>query len=78
VRAFEIPIRGLPNYQPIAWIGLFAPAGTPVAIQEKLAAAVAAGAKAPDFVELWRSFGGDPVGSTPAEFKAFIKADQAR
>ncbi|MFN7642975.1 MAG: Bug family tripartite tricarboxylate transporter substrate binding protein [Burkholderiales bacterium] len=69
---------GLPDYQPIAWIGLFAPAGTPAAIQEKLAAAVAAGAKAPDFVEQWRSFGGDPVGSTPAEFKAFIKADQAR
>jgi tripartite-type tricarboxylate transporter receptor subunit TctC len=69
---------GLADYQPVAWIGLFAPAGTPAAIQEKLAAAVSAGAKAPDFVELWRSFGGDPAGSTPAEFRAFIKADQAR
>ena len=69
---------GLPDYQPVAWIGLFAPAGTPAAIQEKLAAAVSAGAKAPDFLELWRSFGGDPAGSTPAEFRAFIKADQAR
>ena len=69
---------GLPDYQPVAWIGLFAPAGTPAAIQEKLAAAVSAGAKAPDFIELWRSFGGDPAGSTPAEFRAFIKADQAR
>jgi tripartite-type tricarboxylate transporter receptor subunit TctC len=69
---------GLADYQPVAWIGLFAPAGTPAAIQEKLAAAVSSGAKAPDFVEQWRSFGGDPAGSTPAEFRAFIKADQAR
>jgi tripartite-type tricarboxylate transporter receptor subunit TctC len=69
---------GMADYQPIAWIGLFAPAGTPAAVQEKLAAAVAAGARDPEFVTLWRSFGGDPAGSTPAEFKAFIKADQAR
>jgi tripartite-type tricarboxylate transporter receptor subunit TctC len=69
---------GWGEYQPIAWIGLFAPAGTPAAIQERLAAAVAEGVRSADFVELWRSFGGDPVGSTPAEFRAFIKADQAR
>ena len=69
---------GLPEYQPVAWIGLFAPAGTPAPIREKLAAAVAAGAKAPDFVELWRGFAADPSGSTPAEFGAFLKADRER
>jgi tripartite-type tricarboxylate transporter receptor subunit TctC len=69
---------GLADYQPVAWIGLFAPAGTPAPIREKLAAAVAAGAKAPDFVELWRGFAADPAGSTPAEFAAFLKADRER
>lgn len=69
---------GLPEYQPVAWIGLFAPAGTPAPIREKLAAAVAAGAKAPDFVELWRGFAADPSGSTPAEFGTFLKADRER
>jgi tripartite-type tricarboxylate transporter receptor subunit TctC len=69
---------GMPDFEPVAWIGLFAPAGTPQAIQDKIGAAVAQGVKAPDFVEQWRSFGGDPVGSTPAEFSAFIKTDQAR
>jgi tripartite-type tricarboxylate transporter receptor subunit TctC len=69
---------GLAEFEPVAWLGLFAPVGTPQAILNKVGAAVAQGVKAPDFVEQWRSFGGDPVGSTPAEFSAFIKADQAR
>jgi len=69
---------GMAEFEPVAWLGLFAPAGTPQAILNKIGAAVAQGVKAPDFIEQWRSFGGDPVGSTPAEFSAFIKADQAR
>ena len=69
---------GIPDFEPVAWLGLFAPAGTPQAILDKVGAAVAQGVKAPDFIEQWRTFGGDPVGSTPAEFSAFIKADQAK
>jgi tripartite-type tricarboxylate transporter receptor subunit TctC len=69
---------GLAEFQPVAWIGLFAPAGTPARIRETLAAAVASGAKAPDFVELWRGFAADPAGNTPAEFGAFLKADRER
>ena len=69
---------GMAEFEPVAWLGLFAPAGTPQAILNKVGAAVAQGVKAPDFIEQWRSFGGDPVGSTPAEFSAFIKADQSR
>jgi len=69
---------GIADFEPVAWIGLFAPAGTPQPILDRLGAAVAQGVKAPDFVERWHSFGGDPVGSTPAEFSAFIKADRAR
>jgi tripartite-type tricarboxylate transporter receptor subunit TctC len=70
--------QGLGEFQPVAWIGLFAPTGTPAPIREKLAAAVAGGAKAPDFVELWRGFAADPVGNTPAEFATFLKADRER
>jgi tripartite-type tricarboxylate transporter receptor subunit TctC len=69
---------GIPDFDPVAWLGLFVPAGTPQAILDKVGAAVAQGVKAPDFIEQWRTFGGDPVGSTPAEFSAFIKADQAK
>jgi tripartite-type tricarboxylate transporter receptor subunit TctC len=70
--------QGLAEFQPVAWIGLFAPTGTPAPIRERLAAAVAGGAKAPDFVELWRGFAADPVGNTPAEFAAFLKSDRER
>jgi tripartite-type tricarboxylate transporter receptor subunit TctC len=69
---------GLAAFQPVAWIGVFAPAGTPAPIREKLAAAVASGAKSPDLVELWRGFAADPLGNTPAEFAAFLKADRER
>jgi tripartite-type tricarboxylate transporter receptor subunit TctC len=70
--------QGLAEFQPVAWIGLFAPTGTPAPIRERLAAAVAGGTKAPDFVELWRGFAADPVGNTPAEFAAFLKSDRER
>jgi len=70
--------QGLAEFQPVAWIGLFAPTGTPAPIRERLAAAVAGGAKAPDFVELWRGFAADPAGNTPAEFAAFLKTDRER
>ena len=77
----EIPTfaeQGFGEFQPIAWIGLFAPAGTPAPIVEQLAAAVAAGAKAPDLIEQWRGFGADLAGSTPAEFREFIRGDRER
>ena len=67
-----------PLGQPVAWIGLFAPADTPVPIREKLAAAVAAGARAPDFVEPWRGVAADPAGNTPTEFRAFMRTDRER
>lgn len=69
---------GLTDYEPLAWQGLFAPAGTPKAIIDKLGAAMAQVGKAADLAEKWRSYGGELLGSSPAEFAAFLKADQAR
>lgn len=69
---------GLADYEPLAWQGLFAPAGTPKAVIDKLGAAMAQVGKAPDLAEKWRSYGGELLGSSPAEFAAFLKADQAR
>ena len=69
---------GVPDYEPLAWLGIFAPAGTPPAIIEKLGAAAEKGGKAPDLAEKWRSYGGDLIGSSPAEFATFIKSEQAK
>ena len=69
---------GLPDYAPTAWIGLFAPAGTPAPIIAKLSEAMQkAAAQNPELIARWRSFGGDLKAQTPVEFSAFLKQDDA-
>ena len=75
----EIPTlreAGFPDIEPLSWFGLFAPAGTPPAIVEKIQKAVAATLADPEFKARFIDRAGHSgVGSTPAEFAAFIKAD---
>ncbi len=70
---------GLPaTYTPTAWIGLFAPAGTPKPIVEKLAAAMQkATTQNPALQEKWRSYGGEMKAMTPEAFSAFLKQDSS-
>ena len=67
---------GLTDYGPLAWQGLFAPAGTPRAIIEKLGAGMGQVGRAADLAGKWRPYGGEPVGDTPEQFAAFLKADR--
>jgi tripartite-type tricarboxylate transporter receptor subunit TctC len=69
---------GFPEFEPLAWSGLLAPAGTPQPIIERIAAAAAAVAKSPDVVERYRNAGGEAIGSTPAQFDVFLKAERAK
>jgi tripartite-type tricarboxylate transporter receptor subunit TctC len=71
---------GMPaTYTPTAWIGLFAPAGTPKPIIDKLSAAMQkAAAQNPALIEKWRSYGGELKAMTPEEFTAFLKQDSQR
>ena len=64
--------QGLPGYEGILWIGLMAPAGTPQAVIDKVAAASAKAAKDPAIVARLQRDGIDPVGGTPKEFGALI------
>jgi tripartite-type tricarboxylate transporter receptor subunit TctC len=57
------------------WAGMFAPAKTPVAIQEMLQAEVAKALAVPSVRERLVELGYIPVGNSPAAFKAYI-ADQ--
>ena len=69
---------GLPDYAPTAWIGLFAPAGTPAPVIARLGEAMQkATAQNPELIAKWRGFGGELKGQTPAEFAAFLKQDDA-
>ena len=69
---------GLPGYAASSWGGVLAPAGTPKATIDKLNADLVAVLKMPDVQERLTGVGLEPVGSTPAEFEAFIKAEIAK
>ncbi|KQP49221.1 tripartite tricarboxylate transporter substrate binding protein [Pseudorhodoferax sp. Leaf274] len=69
--------QGLPDYAPIAWQGVLAPAGTPPAILAQLSAAMAKVCQSPELQKKWRDYGGELRCNTPAEFAAFIQADRA-
>ena len=68
---------GYPNFKTITWNGLMAPAQTPKEIVSRISADVARAVKDPGVIEKLGNQGIDPVGSTPEEFAAAIKADVA-
>ncbi len=71
----EVPTiaeSGLPGYEIVAWFGLVAPAGTPAAIVARLHGDVVRTLKDPGVVERLERIGFEAVGSTPAEFAAFV------
>ena len=69
---------GLPGYEQSAWHGLLAPSGTPPAIIGKLHTEVARILQLPDMAERFTAQGVDVIGSSPAEFAAFIQQDIAK
>jgi len=57
------------------WVGLLAPAHTPKPIVEKLSRVVQDAMRKPEIKERFAQLGIEPVGSTPAEFTRFLKAE---
>ncbi len=68
---------GFPQIKTITWNGLMAPAQTPKEIVIRIAGEVARAVKDPGVIERMGNQGIDPVGNTPEEFAAAIKADVA-
>ena len=66
---------GFPQFKTITWNGLMAPASTPKAIVDRLSAEVAHAVKDPKVVERLAGQGIDPIGNTPEQFAAAIRAD---
>jgi tripartite-type tricarboxylate transporter receptor subunit TctC len=69
---------GVPGYVVDSWFGVFAPAGTPKPIVDRLSGEIAKATKMPDVREKLTGQGFGVVGSTPAEFDAFVKAEVAK
>ena len=69
---------GLAGYDVSSWQGVFAPAGTPRPIVAKLNAQIVKILAMPDVRERLTSLGADPVGNTPEQFAAYVKAEIAK
>lgn len=69
---------GLPGYEIVGWHGIFAPAGTPHEIVERLSTTIAKILSAPDMRDLWNTQAMEIHPSTPEQFAARLRADYDR
>jgi len=69
---------GYPSVDIDLWQGMFAPAGTPQAVIDKLSSAIAAKVRTPDVARVLEAQGAEPAGSTPAEFGRFVQKERER
>ena len=69
---------GVPGYEMIGWNGVFVASGTEPAIVQRLASELAAVIAMPEVNAQLLKLGAEPVGSTPAAFAEFFKAEAAR
>ena len=78
----EVPTAeeaGVPGYVVITWYGVFAPAGTPGAIVNRLHAEMVKAMQTPDVRARLEGIGADgSVSRSPEEFAALVRADTAR
>ena len=66
---------GYPGFKTLTWNGIVAPAGTPPAIINRVAAAVQSAVSKPEMrARLWQ-LGVDPIGDTPAQFSQTLRSD---
>jgi len=67
-----------PGYEAFEWNGMLLPAKTPRDIAEKLQRAVVEVLKEDEVQQRLKDLGAQPVGSTPGEFAAFLKKEDAK
>ena len=69
---------GVPGYEAYSWAGILAPAGTPKDIVARLSREIADILKQKDVSERLLSQGAIPVGDSPEQFAAYIKAEMEK
>ena len=69
---------GYPAFLVTSWYAIFGPAGMPADITTKLSTDLAKALAMPDLNERLRGLGTTPVGSTPEELAAHVRAEVAR
>jgi tripartite-type tricarboxylate transporter receptor subunit TctC len=66
---------GYPGFEAVPWFGLFAPAGTPNDVLDKLHDETVKALATPEVRKKFDELGLESVGNTPAEFAAIIKKE---
>jgi tripartite-type tricarboxylate transporter receptor subunit TctC len=69
---------GLAGFDVSSWTGIFAPAKTPPAVISRLQRELSQVLQSPFVKERYATLGIEPVGNTPEEFAAEVRADLAR
>jgi tripartite-type tricarboxylate transporter receptor subunit TctC len=69
---------GLPGFDINTWFGIFVPANTPREVVDRLHGEFTRALALPDVKERMLTLGAEPVGSTPEEFAAYIRAEGAK
>lgn len=69
---------GMPGFDMQGWTGMFAPAGTPKAIVDRISADMARVLTSPDIVDRLIGMGQEPFVSTPEQFGALLRSDLAK
>ncbi len=67
---------GVPGYEAYVWMGLLAPKGTPPAVIDRLQREVVAALATPEVRNYMAGASIESVGSTPAEFGRFFRAEK--
>lgn len=74
----EIPTvaeTGLPGFEASGWFGIYAPAGTPAALVDRLSEALRRALGEPDTLAHLREQGAEAIGSTAAQFEAHMRTE---
>jgi tripartite-type tricarboxylate transporter receptor subunit TctC len=67
---------GYPGFKVVTWFGLFAPAGTPSAVIERLNREVADAVRDPQVHKHLLDLGAEPTSNSPAEFSKLVKDEK--
>ena len=65
----------MPGVSALSLVGIVAPSATPRDLVNRISADIARAVKASDLTERMRQQGMEPIGSTPGEFDALIRAE---
>lgn len=77
----EVPTvaeAGLPNYEAGQWLGVFAPAGTPNTIVQRLNVEISGAVRTPATAQVLQNRGLVPLTASPEEFAKLLQADIAK